>query len=397
MAHNVHTHHPSSTTREQQHRTHPIIRSLLTGVLGLATASGIISAAVQLLLLVNPLWLANWYAWFFVDVLAIGAALGLYRRSRALANGASLGVIALTAGIIMLAIGQLTWHYQVTPSRPIVDKHPSIDAIFVGSSWRSALGRVQAKTELSAFHIYVASGWWHLLATYGVGPISLAGCSIVPHRLRASNLKQFVTSATLATGATCPGSVAPLPQHLLTDRNPPEIVIFAGPNQFLGQHLTESGWNFLTTVDHHPVRATIVLDGSLKITQGANGQLRAITPIEDTTLTLSHELAESTTSLGKGSISVAASTLSRFAVTTGATILYAMSSQWGNIIPFFDSQPTDVLQIADACTPGQPAFAPSPATSYRFVDGVGMVSLLAKSGDRCENIDRGSVIQFPRL
>jgi hypothetical protein len=187
-----------------------------------------------------------------------------------------------------------------------------------------------------------------------------------------------------------------LPKHdELGSQNPPEVVIFAGPTQFLGQHLSESGWNFETTVAHHRVRAVIILDGSLKIAQAVGGKLVAITPVEDTTLTLSHELAESTTSLGKTSISVAASAMSRFTITAGAAILYAMSSQWGNVAPFINSQPTDILQLADACSPGQPAFVPSPATSYRFYDGIGMVSLLNRSGNSCENIHRGSVIRFP--
>ncbi|MHB1732708.1 hypothetical protein [Ferrimicrobium acidiphilum] len=394
----VHAAHRDS--REKRHlcdRIHwrRVVACALLWLLGIATAVGITSIIVQFCLLVAPAFLVNWYAWLTVDVVVIITVISLRRRSRALSNGVGTGVLGLTIGIVMLAIGQTTWHYQLTPSRPSVDHHPRIDAIFLGSYWRTPLGRAQAANELTAFHVFNSSGWWHLLATYGVAPLRLTSCAVVGTRLRVHSLSQLVSSAALATGTICPGSIPLSKQYAFTGQNPPEIVIFAGPTQFLGQHLSESGWNFPTTVAHHQVRAVIVLDGSLKIAQGSNGKLTAITPVEDTTLTLSHELAESTTSLGKGSISVAASTLSRFTITTGATILYALSSQWGYVPQFFNSQPTDILQLADACSPGQPAFVPSPATTYRFSDGIGMVSILSRSGNSCENIHEGSVIRFP--
>jgi len=394
----VHAAHNDS--REKRHlrdRIHwrRVLTCALLWLLGIAITVGITSVIVQFCLLEDPAFLVNWYAWLTVDVIVVITAIGLHRRSRALSNGVSTGVLGLTIGIAMLAIGQMTWHYQLTPSHPSVDHHPSIDAIFLGSYWRTPLGRAQAANELTAFHVYNSSGWWHLLGTYGVAPLQLTSCAVVGTRLRVHSLAQLVSSAALATGTTCPGSIPLSKRDELGVHNPPEVVIFAGPTQFLGQHLSESGWNFLTTVTHHQVRAVIVLDGSLKIAQGSNGKLAAITPVEDSTLTLSHELAESATSLGKRSISVAASPLSRFTITTGATILYALSSQWGNISQFFNSQPTDILQLADACSPGQPAFVPSPATSYRFSDGVGMVSLLNRSGNSCDNIHHGSVIRFP--
>ncbi len=387
----------SRARRQRNHNIHwkQAITAALLWLVGIVIAVGATSIIVQFVLLVDPRFLANWWAWLTADVVLLIIAASIRRWSRALSNGVNTGFLSLTIGIAMLALAQMTWHYQLTPSHPSVDKRPNIDAIFLGSYWRTPLGTAQAANELTAFHIYNSSGWWHLLAIYGVGPLRLASCSVVSKHLRAHSLAQLVDSAVLASGTICPGSTAPPRRAPTWSHNPSEVVIFAGPTQFLGQHLSESGWNFYTTVAHHRVRAAIVLDGSLKIAQNAEGKLVAITPVEDTTLTLSHELAESTTSLGKGSISVAASAFSRFTITTGATILYVLSSQWGNIVPFFDSQPTDTLQIADACTPGQPAFVPSPATSYRFFDGIGMVSLLSRSGKRCENISAGSAIRFP--
>jgi hypothetical protein len=396
VAHLAESNHRHPTNKPSRHRGGVVVRALAMGILGIAIAIGITSVIVQLLLIVAPTFLVNWYAWLTVDVLVIIGAIGLHQRSRALASGVGIGAIVLTIGIITLAIGQLSWHYELTPTHPAVDRNPTIDAIFLGPYWQSSLGKAQAATELGAFHVYQSSGWWRLLAPYGVGPLTLTGCAIVPHLIHATSLDKLVTAATEATGSACPGSITPLNRTRLLGADPPEVVIFAGPDQFLGQHLSESGWNFLTNVDHHQLRAAVILDGSLKIAQGADGRLIAITPVEDTTLTLSHELAEGTTSLGPRSISVAASTLSRFSVATGASILYALSSQWGNIVPFLDSQPTDILQVADACTPGQPAFVPSPSTSYRFVDGIGMVSLLSRSGTTCENISHGSVVRFPQ-
>lgn len=376
-------------------RASGIVSSILRGLLGVAIAVGITSAFVQLFLLLSPTFLVNWYAWLAIDVLLVLGAIALRRRARAVAIGVNLGTIGLTIGILMLAIGQTTWHYRLTPAQPVVDHQPRIDTIFLGPYWGTALGRAQAATELRAFSVYDTSGWWHLLATYGVGPLTLMNCSVVAKNLRARSLTQLVDAAAQTRGDACPGTLPLVDQAAFASHHPPELIIFAGPNQFLGQHLSESGWNFRTQIAHHRIRAAIILDGSLKIAPGTKGRLVAITPVEDTTLTLSHELAEGTTSLGKGSISVAASTLSRFTITAGAAILYAMSAQWGDIAPFIDSQPTDILQVADACTPGQPAFVPSPPTSYRFIDGIGMVSLLSRDGSHCENIHHGSVIRFP--
>ncbi|MGC9154654.1 MAG: hypothetical protein ACP5HZ_03300 [Ferrimicrobium sp.] len=392
MAHSVQTAQQSVATLR---RARTIVSSALRGLLGVAIAIGIISSFVQLFLLVSPTFLVNWYAWLTIDVLLLLGAIALRRRVRAIAIGVNLGTIGLTIGILMLAIGQTTWHYRLTPTQPVVDHQPHIDTIFLGPYWRTPLGQAQAATELKAFSVYDTSGWWHLLATYGVGPLTLTNCSVVGKVLPAHSLTQLVDAAAQARGETCPGALPLVNPAGFVNHHPPELIIFAGPNQFLGQHLSESGWNFRTQIAHHSIRAAIILDGSLKIASGTKGRLVAITPVEDTTLTLSHELAEGTTSLGKGSISVAASTLSRFTITAGATILYAMSSQWGDIAPFFDSQPTDILQVADACTPGQPAFVPSPPTSYRFVDGIGMVSLLSRDGNHCQNIHHGAVIRFP--
>ncbi|WP_298212406.1 hypothetical protein [Ferrimicrobium sp.] len=396
MAHSAQTHSRASLQNAPALTlVRRIISAALLGLLGIAVAVGITSVFVQFFLIISPTFLINWYAWLTIVVILALGSLALRRYTRAVTNGIRIGTIGLTIGILMLAIGQITWHYRLTPTHPVVDHHPTVDTIFLGSYWRTPLGRAQAATELTAFSVYQSSGWWHLLARYGVGSLTLASCSILGEDLHARSLNQLVDSAARARGEVCPGALPLINPQQLTAKNPPELIIFAGPNQFLGQHLSESGWNFLTKIAHRSVRAAIILDGSLKIATDTQGKLVAITPVEDTTLTLSHELAEGTTSLGNGSISVAASTLSRFTITAGAEVLYAMSSQWGNIPSFFDSQPTDILQVADACSPGQPAFVPSPATSYRFVDGIGMVSLLSPDGRTCENINHGSVIRFP--
>lgn len=369
------------------------LRALLLGALGLVASFGLLSLLTQAALLWLPNLLPNWYGWLPIAAAPLLVALLLRRRLRALATGILVGSALLVVGVGMLGAAQITWHYRVTPAHPVVDAHPVFDVVFAGRWWTTPAGEAQAFEEEQAFRVYRASGWWSLLGRYGVGSFTIGGCRISTAAAAGTAPRAIAEHALVGPAAPCPG----LPStHLAppSGLDGPMLVIFASPDALLDQHLTKSGWNAILHLPQGRLRAAFVLDGSLKIVPGLHG-LVGLTPIEDSTLTLSHELAEAATSLGRGSIQVAASTPDRFLLTAGATMIYAMTAQWGNIVPFADSQPVDDLQVADACSPGQPAFAPSPATSLRFVDGIGMVALIAPTGNSCMNITTGQRVVFP--
>lgn len=171
------------------------------------------------------------------------------------------------------------------------------------------------------------------------------------------------------------------------------VVLFAPDGAFANRRLSESGWNNLVQYDHHTVHVAIVLPGSIQDAT-IDGKLGVLSGTADTTATLSHELAESITGLGPHSYEIASSTFSRFTLVTGATLLYIASAQFDLVQSFFDSQPTDIMQIADVCAPGQPAFVPSHASSYRVFDGTGMVSLWDPRIHGCANAPRGVLVPF---
>jgi len=379
---------PPPTLPTKRHGT-----PLLLGVLGLCATVGIVTLATQAALMWTPNLLPHWYGWLPIVAIAGAVAWVVRRRLRAIGHGMLVGAALLLVGVGMLGAAQVSWRYRMTPTHPAVDRHPVLDIVFAGRWWTTPAGEAQALEEEQAFRVYRDSGWWSLLGRYGVGEFTIGGCRI------ATSVATGVTPTALAEHALR-GPAAPCPDVPSTSLaapsgvNGPMLVLFGSPDAFLSQHLFESGWNALLHLPTGLVRAAFVLYGSLKIAPGLHG-LVGVTPIEDTTLTLSHELAEGITSLGPGSIRVAASPVDRFLLVAGASVIYALTAQWGNIVPFYQSQPTDVLQVADACSPGQPAFAPSPATSWRFVDGIGMVSLLSPSGTRCLNISTGQRIAFP--
>jgi len=368
-------------------------RPVLLGALGLIAAFGLASLLTQAALLIAANLLAHWYGWLPIALVPLVAAWPLRHRARALGHGLLAGALVLLVGIGALGAAQVTWHYRMTPANPAVDRHPVFDVVFAGRWWMTPAGQAQALEEEQAFRVYRDSGWWSLLARYGVRSFTIGGCRVLDATAAGVGPRTLALRALDGPAAPCPGVLS---TSLAKPRglNGPMLVVFGSPDALLEQHLVESGWNTILHLPQGQVRAAFVLYGSLKIAPGLHG-LVGVTPIEDTTLTLSHELAEGTTSLGPGSIRVAASPLDRFLLTAGASVIYAMTAQWGNIVPFSQSQPTDVLQVADACSPGQPAFAPSPATSWRFMDGIGMVALLAPSGSRCLNIATGQEIAFP--
>jgi len=372
---------------------HSRVGALLLGVLGLVATFGTASLLTQAALLWAPSMLARWYGWLPIVAVVATVAWLLRYRLRPLARGMLVGALVLLAGIGALGVAQVTWHYRVTPTTPAVDRHPVFDIVFAGRWWTTPAGQAQALEEEQAFRVYRDSRWWSLLARYGVGTFAIGGCRVLDSTAAGVTPETLAMRVLRGPGISCPG-VSSTALAAPAGLDGPMLVVFGSPDAFLGQHLAESGWNTILHLPHGHLRAAFVLYGSLKIAPGLHG-LVGVTPIEDSTLTLSHELAEGTTSLGRGSIRVAASPTDRFLLTAGATVIYAMTAQWGNILPFYQSQPTDVLQVADACSPGQPAFAPSPATSWRFVDGIGMVSLLAPSGSRCINIATGQEIAFP--
>jgi len=359
-------------------------------LVGFVAVVGLIAVLVNLDLLGSGSLLAHWESWLVLAALGWCVVLFARKGRRSFANGAALASLVATLGALLLGLGQMTWGYTLTGQRAAVLADPKIDVVFVGSSWQTTLGRAHAGEDLRAFHSLVASGWWNLLSKYGVSLPELAGCRVTSSLPHATHSQGFLTGALASPASSCPGWTGGRWQPPGGDTM---VAMFAPDNAFAKRRLSESGWNSLVRYHHRSVHVAIVLPGSLEDAT-IQRKLGVLSATANTTATLSHELAESITGLGPHSYAISSSTFSRFTLVAGATLLYISSAQFDLIHPFYESQPTDIMQIADVCSPDQPAFVPSHASSYRIYDGTGMVSLWDPTTHSCANAEHGIPVPF---
>ncbi|MHB8191183.1 MAG: hypothetical protein ACYDHP_12360 [Ferrimicrobium sp.] len=390
LSHDNVAHSPDNSNKTKMQN---LLRRTTEFILGIVLIFGATSLVVSLALLFPGSFLAHWYGWLLPLTIATGCLWFIRRHLHSIVVGSSTAVALLAAAVLSLAVGQYSWSYTATQPPYSVDAHPIFDVVFVGHSWHNPAGRAQIASVEDAFRVFQSSGWWSMLRSYGVHRYQLAGCKVSPSRPASVQTGTYIASALAGSTEGCPGWTGGQWVSPSTNQNV-MMVVFAGPNSLVTRHLKEEGWNTLVRLKRVQFRVAVILPGSLQYAV-VNHRLQGFPSSVSTTLTLSHELAEGTTGLGTRPVRVQASTLSRFILVAGAITLYASSSQLGLITSMYQSQPTDVMQIADICSPNQPSFVPSLPSLYRIVDGVGMPSLWNLANHSCQNINHGEKIPFP--